>query len=598
MRIVRWKGLLGFGVALVLLALVVELFFDTSVKWGVESFGSRVVGAEVNVAKVDHQFSPFSIILRGLQVTDASSPERNLFEADELAARIEFLPFFSDKIIIDKLAMTGAKFGTERAAPGRLYSIDLSLKKRVERVADSGVARDIEARLALPSVDELIAAEDLQTTAAINRVEAVTVKYKVEVRQAYEQLPDEPRLKRLAEDLSVIRDADYRTPAELLSGKERLDAFKKEVQRERDKVAQAKDVLLAAQRDGRDALAQLEAAPRRDYDQLKRSLTGATSLDALTERLFGESVRRWGRYTLSALETVAPLLQHRAEQDAARQRVLGRWVSFSDDGGLPSFLIREADVDLEFSQQHFVSRWQDVTGDHKALGRATRYTLASAQVGGDLTLELNGRFSFTDAGLNAEQRWQASGVELSDISLINSDVLRSDVVAAKLASSGVLEVTAGELDGAGSVNLSPLRLSSSSTEVVGKRIAGVVDNLEQIKIQLGVTGRYNAPHISLGSNLDEQVAAIVAASVSGEAKVALAELRQKLDAKAAGPSAEVTTVLASWQGLSASADQRENILTEMMSAKLSGAVGGAIDQAVDEKKDKVKDELKKKLFGG
>ena len=595
MRVIRWRGVLGFVAVLALLVLVVELFFDVSVKWGVESFGTRVVGAEVNLVKVSHQFSPFSIRLQGLQVTDAGAPETNLFEADELLAGIEFLPFFSDKLIVDRLVVDGARFGSQRDAPGRLYTTDFSLKKSVEQVADSRIGGDVKQRLALPSVDEVLATEGLQTTAAIVRVEAVTAKYKTEVPQAYEQLPQESDLKRLSDELKVIRDADYETPAELLSGRERLDALKKEVQRERDKVAHAKDVLSAARRDGRDALAQLEAAPEQDYSQLKSLLTGdATSLDALTARLFGESVSRWGRYALSALETAAPLLQRKAEQDADRQRAQGRWVSFSGEESLPDFLIREAVVNLEFERQDFVSRWQDITGDHKTLGRETRYALSSAQAGDDLMLELDGRFSFTDRGLNAQQSWQLRGVSLSDISLMRSDMLQSAVVAAKLASSGALVVTAGQLDGTSRIALSPRRLDSSATTDFGGRLAAIVDKLEHIDIRLGLNGTYNAPRITLASDLDEQVASLLASSVSGEAKLALAELKEKLAAKAAGPSAKATDAFAGWEGLSADADQREAALTEMMSAELSGAVDGEINK----KKDQIKGELKKKLFGG
>src|SRR5437667_9513120 len=57
--------------------------------------------------------------VRGLTVASPFEPLENLLQADLLVADLEPLPLLEKKLVIDRLAATGLRFGTPRQSDGR-----------------------------------------------------------------------------------------------------------------------------------------------------------------------------------------------------------------------------------------------------------------------------------------------------------------------------------------------------------------------------------------------------------------------------------------------------------------------------------------------
>src|SRR5690554_4338443 len=123
-QLIRWQGLVAFVVVTGLLAAVTYFFLDTWLRIAIEQAGGRLAGAEINVASVEHRFSPFGLTLNGVQVTDPENPSHNRVVLEQLRADVALMPLFMDKVIVDHLQATGMTFNQPREQPGRVYASD------------------------------------------------------------------------------------------------------------------------------------------------------------------------------------------------------------------------------------------------------------------------------------------------------------------------------------------------------------------------------------------------------------------------------------------------------------------------------------------
>ena len=121
-RIFRWRAIgplllftLFGGVLWVLLA-------DGIARRSAEKIGTAIVGAKVEIQSLHIDMTNGDVTVRGLTVASPHEALKNLLQADELVADIDVLPLLEKKVVIDKLAANGLRFGTPRATDGRVPS--------------------------------------------------------------------------------------------------------------------------------------------------------------------------------------------------------------------------------------------------------------------------------------------------------------------------------------------------------------------------------------------------------------------------------------------------------------------------------------------
>src|SRR2546422_1137324 len=100
---VRWKavrplaicGALGLGAWI--------LFADRVAKDAVESVGTTLIGATVEIRRLHLDVPHARVEVRGLTVASPFEALQNLLEADELVADVDPLPLLEKKVVIDLL---------------------------------------------------------------------------------------------------------------------------------------------------------------------------------------------------------------------------------------------------------------------------------------------------------------------------------------------------------------------------------------------------------------------------------------------------------------------------------------------------------------
>ena len=579
-KIIRWQGLVAFGIVLGLLMAISLLFLDTWIRIGIEQGAGRLVGAEVNVERVEHRFSPFGLSLYGVQVTDAAKPSHNRIQLESISADIELLPLLRDKIIIDELSATNLAFDQPRAQEGRVYdSVTETVRARVDA---SGAS--------LPSVDEVLTRSPLQTTRAIENAQAVYQEHSTALENAYQNLPTRESLDSYRQRLEALQETDYENPAELLAAREEFEAILDELREEQQRLQNFRATVSTARSELGEEVATLRAAPGRDFDLLKGLVAGdAGAFSEMTEAVFGPQARAWSDRLFVAYELLAPMLANKKEQEARPARGAGRWIDFADTRGLPALLIRNADVSVSWGEQSFASLWQDITTDHQTLGRPTTFSVDADNTPQWQSLAIDGSFRLLEAGLQASQQWDIAGVRLNNLALSDAGNLSSSLQSALLSSTGSLNISDNALDGNGQINLASLAIEAAGSNNLTTLIADSLEALSELSISADIAGMLNAPEFSLRSDLDRQMARALADNVSGADQARLDELQQKLDAMSADALAQNTDQLSQWQNWEAVGDDRLGSVQELL--------GMQLNNIIDDPVEGLRDRLPGGLFG-
>jgi uncharacterized protein (TIGR03545 family) len=332
----------------------------------------------------------------------------------------------------------------------------------------------------------------------------------------------------------------------------------------------------------------LREAPQQDLARVQELLQlNGDGLAEITTVLFGEQMRQWSRYILLAYEQLAPMLSRAGDVEEIKpQRGEGVWFSFAGRDSAPEFLIKQALTEFEVAGTVIAVDWENITHQHQLLGQPTVYTARAENSSLWNSLQLNGELSLLDAGINARQQWQLSGVQLTDLGLSAQPQFVADIVSALLDSEGSVALRHGELEGASTVRLAQLDIQASAENKWAQVVASALAELQQLDMQVGVSGAMTAPQLSLRSDLDRQLGGALKTAAMDLGKAELAEFTRGLQQQTAGLLGTGEADLELINGLLGSAEKRDEQLKKMLESKLQ-----------ENLQDQLKDRLRGRLGG-
>ncbi len=205
---IRIKGVAAFIVITAAIILFCVLFADSLIKKAIETTGTLIVGARVELADADLTFIPAGLELTGLAVTNPDAPMTNAVEVGRMALSVETAPLFFRKWIIPEMAATGIRFDTERSRSGAVTKKKKQAKESPDEKEKSGKG------LSLPSLDmkdpkKILEQETLASVEEAKKIQEDIKKLKVQYKERIAALPDdddfdgyEKRIKKLKEGKS------------------------------------------------------------------------------------------------------------------------------------------------------------------------------------------------------------------------------------------------------------------------------------------------------------------------------------------------------------------------------------------------------------
>lgn len=579
--IIRLPGLIAFIVVVVLFAAISLIFLDFWIKLAAEKSLEQSTGAEVNIASIEHSFSPFGVIFNHVQLTDPQAPKTNQFEAQSVSAKIDLAPLLLRKLIIDDLSITGVELGTQRENEGEVYLTQSTQEQ------DSPI-QNLSDSVQLPSVDDILANSPLKTTRAIEDAQAAYDKHNKLLKQQYQALPSKEKLSEYQARVKNLTETDYKDPLKLIAAKEEFDALKEEMREDKKRVSDFKKIVIEAKAELSPKLSALKSAPQQDYNQLQSLIAGdADAITDVTTTIFGPQAEQWSQYALAAFEIIGPMLTSQKEIDQEQVSDKGKWINFADTSSLPKLWIKHAQITLNWQQDQIVSEWQDITYQHELIGKATMFSIDSSNGSLWQSLQLNGELWISDTSTRAKQSWTLNNLKLSALDLLNSEKLTAQLNSARLSSTGQAEVNGELVSGSGIINLSSLQIASEGTNKTSNLIASTLNQLDTLKIDTDISGKFGDIDLAFSSDLSKQLGNAALSNLSQEQQQKLDEIKSTLNLQSESALGEKNAEISQWLDWEKLADGDLGSINKLLDAKL--------DSVIDDKKDELKNKLLDKL---
>lgn len=551
MKIFRWKAIGPLLLFLAIVAVLVWLFAEPVAKDTTEEVGTELLGTQVDVGKLDIIADEASVDLRALQIADPFDSGRNLVEAREIRLKLNPEALAEKKVVVERFALRGMRFGTTRKTPARPVKGGGFATQALAAVRQWAGQFDVPllqltpidtirqlalnpAQLTTVQAARALADRADSTRRALDQgFQALDVRGTVDSARGLVARLSATDPKRLGVDgtRQAIEDV-RRTLGEVDAAKQRLERLEAQVQGGVDRLGAG--------------LGDLDAARRKDY-AFARSLLKLPSFAApdIGNAFFGKvSVDRFQQalyWAELARHYMPPGLLPREDKGPERLRASGTAVRFPKEREWPSFLMQLGQIDFALG------------GDTPLRGayEASVQGLTSAPA-------LYGKPTIVRARRSA----QGSAVAAVDVDAVLdhvrpdriSDSVQARLRGVRLPDFALPGLPVRVMPGTGSTNFSfSLRgdrlsgrwaIASSqvawAVDTAGRRLNElerlvwrVLSGLDDLSVEAAIRGPVKSPSLSVSSNLDRAVAQRLEAVVGEEVAKAERLVRAKVDSAVA-----------------------------------------------------------------
>jgi uncharacterized protein (TIGR03545 family) len=548
-KIFRWKAIGPLLLLLAILGVLVYLFAEPVARQTTEEVSTELLGTEVNVGRLDLIPRTASVDLGALQVADPFEPRRNLVEADRIVLKLNPEALTEKKLVVERFALEGMRFGTARKRPARPVSGKGFAPQALKAVRDWGKQFDVPL-LQLTPIDTIrqlvLNPAQLGTVRAAQALLARTDS----TRRALEQGFTAVNVTGTVDSARALADRLARTDARALG----LDGTRQaiqSVQQTLKQLDQAKQQVSGLERNVTQGVKLLgtgvqglDDARKKDY-AFARSLLKLPTFSApdIGHAFFGKvSVDRFQQalyWAELARHYMPPGLLPREDPGPKRLRAAGTTVRFPKERTWPSFLLQVGQVDFSIAEGllkgDYAATVQGLTSAPALYGKpmivsAKRNAPGSAIAGIDVGAVVDHRSSSLRDSAAARLR----GVRLPSFDLPGLPFRLSPGTG---AADLVFALRGDQLRGHWSVGsnavswaLDSTRRRSDLEQVVWRVLSG----LKQLQVSADLRGSVKSPTLSVRSNLDDAVAQRLKAVVGEEVAKAEAMARAKVDSVVSG----------------------------------------------------------------
>ena len=562
-KIFRWKAIGPLLLLLVVIGILLVLFAEPVARDTTEEVSTELLGTQVDVGRLDLLPRQASVDLGALQVADPFEPRRNLVEAERIVLKLNPEALAEKKLVVERFALQGMRFGTTRKTPARPVSGKGFAPQALRAVRAWGQQFNVPI-LQLTPIDTI-------KQLVLNPAQLGTVKAAQGLLARTDSTRQALELGFKAVDVSGTVDS-ARALADRLS---KTDARKLGLDGTRQAIQSVQQ-----------SLKQLDAS-RKQIDGLQRNVTqgvkllgtGVTSLDEARQRdyAFARSLLKlptfsapdignafFGKVSIDRFQQAlywAELARHymppgllpREDPGPKRLRASGTTVRFPKEHEWPSFLMELGQVDFTIGEGllkgAYAATVQGVTSSPALYGRPTTVTAKRNAPGSVIAgLDIGAVVDHRSAGVRDSVSARLRGVKLPSFDIPGlpfriapgtgaanlNFALRGDRLLGRWSIAS--DQVAWALDSAGGPR-------SDLEQLVWR----VVSGLKQLDVRAQVSGTIKAPKLSVRSNLDEAIAQRLKAVVGEEVAKAEALARAKVDSLVADKVAPVKQRIAAVQ---------------------------------------------------
>lgn len=540
LKIFRWRAVGPLLLLFVILAVLWWLFADTIARRETQRVGTQILGAKVEIQDLHINLRAGDVTIRGLTIASPHEPFKNLLQADELVAEIDVIPLTEKKLIIDRIAANGLRFGTARATDGRVAAKSgggagggASIAERVMAETRAWASQFqfpllqlATGKLSIDSLDP----RRLSTLPAAAALAARADSTQQALQAAAQGLNLGATIDSATATLEKLKTARATDLNTLNEGRRAIEQIK----RARDRVTALERGVKTGLAGLQSGLAGLDSARRRDY-AFARSLLKLPSLDApaIGRALFGPvAVKPFERvlyYTQLARRYMPPGLLPRASTGPGRVRRAGEDVRFPKEQALPKFLLRTAELSFLLrpnsdQPQRYAGKLTGLTSDPALYGRPMLASASGPQLSaGAMLNHLRGTPVDTVGATVGGIPLPAFDVPGLPLHLTPGDgttqlglKLDGDTIHARFALHTTNATWSGD--------------SGIRNTTIGDVIWRTVSGISNVQLEARISGELHQPQLAVRSNLDQAIATRLRAIVGQEVAAAERQVRARVDA--------------------------------------------------------------------
>jgi uncharacterized protein (TIGR03545 family) len=575
------------GPLLVLLVIGVVLwwiFADAIARRESEQVGTQILGAKVEIQKLHLDLRHGKVMLYGLTVASPHEALRNLLQADELVADVDVLPLTEKKLIINRIAANGLRFGTPRETDGRVAAksgggdgIAGRVMAETREWAQQFKVPVLQLATGKVSIDSLDPRR-LSTLPAAEALGARADSSRKAWQASFEGLQLGPTIDSANATLEKLKHARATDIAALNEGRQAITRLK----RASDRVTALERNVKTGVAGLQNGLAGLDSAKRRDY-AFARSLLKLPSLDApsVGAALFAPgTIKPFERvlyYAQLARRYMPPGLLPRAATGPKRVRRAGEDIRFPKEKALPAFLLRSAELSFLLhpnseQPQRYAGHLTGLTSDPALYGRPTSLGATGPQLAAGAMLNHVREIPVDTAGATVGgirlPAFDVPGVPLrldpgSGTTQLGFN-LNGDTIHARFAIR--------------SSNVSWARDSGFANSQLGGLIWSAISKISDLDVEARISGALQNPDFAVRSNLDQAIATRLRAVLGEQVAAAEQQVRARVDAlvsqQVAAARTQVTQVETQAQAQVAQQRARLDELQKQLEQRLREMTGG------------------------
>jgi uncharacterized protein (TIGR03545 family) len=117
---IRTEAVVPFLIVVVACFLYFTFLFDTNLRQAFEWAGYQVIGAEVDIAKVETSFIHGTFRVQGVEVTNPDKPDFNMLQVGDIRFGVLWDALLRARVVVDEMAVEKIEIGVPRRKPGKV----------------------------------------------------------------------------------------------------------------------------------------------------------------------------------------------------------------------------------------------------------------------------------------------------------------------------------------------------------------------------------------------------------------------------------------------------------------------------------------------
>lgn len=564
--IIRWGAIGPLVIITALTFVYFHFFFDLHLRKSMEWIGYTVIGAEVDVDRVTTSFWKASINIANVEITNADKPTHNLVSLGEIKFSMLWDALLRGKIVIHEAAIEQIMYDNIRKTVGKVKPpepIDNkpsfieteakklgkeALEKTQEQYGDN-VLGDVAALLSGASGDSKAKEleSQLQSKVKIAELQKSIDESKKTWNAKIAALPQAKDFKAVGDKLSKVKTKDFKTPEELKSSLDQIQALLKEGDALGQKLQTTSKDLDSDLKKLNADMKDLEKLVQSDIKMLEShfkipQLDASAISKSLLKRYLDPYMAKFQKYNALAHKYIPPgLLEKKKDEkpDLSMQphpREKGMTYEFGRQNSYPLFWLQRAAISSKATAEHpeignLTGEALDITSNGFLTGKPMilRFTgdfpgMAMSDIMATLTLNHH-RFPFDESirakigsyAVEKKSLVASKDIELGFNKASGSSLLEANFVGKKWNFSIDNIYTKIEYN------------VSSPNKDMDEILKKVFQDIPILKIQANGEGEFPNLPINIKSNLGSELAASLSKILNTKIEEAKAQVKKIVD---------------------------------------------------------------------